>query len=202
MANLQITITDAGRAEIINATNTGTDPVLIAEVGMGSGKYAPDPTQTTLTAETKRLSTISGVAVSPDTIHVTIRDETADAYNVSEIGLYTAAGTLFAVYSDPVNDFLQKTAGSTLLLSVDIVLGTLDATAITFGDTSFANPPASETVLGVAELATQAEVDAGTDDLRIVTPKKFKQAVNSNNPLNSTHKMVLIDIVVAAIEMK
>lgn len=202
MANLQITITDAGRAEIINATNTGTDPVLIAEVGMGSGKYAPDPTQTTLTAETKRLSTISGVAVSPDTIHVTIRDETADAYNVSEIGLYTAAGTLFAVYSDPLNDFLQKTAGSTLLLSVDIVLGTLDATAITFGDTSFANPPASETVLGVAELATQAEVDAGTDDLRIVTPKKFKQAVNSNNPLNSTHKMVLIDIVVAAIEMK
>lgn len=33
-------------------------------------------------------------------------------------------------------------------------------------------PPASETVPGVAELATQAEVDAGTDDERIVTPLK------------------------------
>ena len=35
---------------------------------------------------------------------------------------------------------------------------------------------ASETVSGVAELATQAETDTGTDDLRIVTPLKAKNA--------------------------
>ena len=34
-------------------------------------------------------------------------------------------------------------------------------------------PAASESVAGLAELATQAEVDAGTDDARIVTPKKL-----------------------------
>ena len=34
-------------------------------------------------------------------------------------------------------------------------------------------PPASETVAGIAELATQAEVDLGTDDKRIVTPLKL-----------------------------
>ena len=33
--------------------------------------------------------------------------------------------------------------------------------------------PASETVAGIAEIATQAEVDAGTDDQRIVTPLKL-----------------------------
>lgn len=33
---------------------------------------------------------------------------------------------------------------------------------------------ASETVKGVAELATQAETNTGTDDLRIVTPLKFQ----------------------------
>lgn len=33
--------------------------------------------------------------------------------------------------------------------------------------------PASETVTGIAELATQAETNAGTDDLRIVTPLKL-----------------------------
>lgn len=33
---------------------------------------------------------------------------------------------------------------------------------------------ASETVAGVAELATQAETNAGTDDARIVTPLKFQ----------------------------
>ena len=34
-------------------------------------------------------------------------------------------------------------------------------------------PAASETVAGIAELATQAEVNAGTDDERIVTPLKL-----------------------------
>jgi len=32
---------------------------------------------------------------------------------------------------------------------------------------------ASESVSGIAELATQAETDAGSDDLRIVTPLKL-----------------------------
>ncbi len=35
---------------------------------------------------------------------------------------------------------------------------------------------ATETTLGVAEIATQAETDAGTDDLRFITPLKFKSS--------------------------
>ncbi len=38
---------------------------------------------------------------------------------------------------------------------------------------------ASETAAGIAELATQAETDAGTDDLRIVTPLKLQNKVAS-----------------------
>lgn len=38
-------------------------------------------------------------------------------------------------------------------------------------------PAASETVAGIAEIATQAEVTAGTDDARIVTPLKLATAV-------------------------
>lgn len=40
-------------------------------------------------------------------------------------------------------------------------------------------PPASETVAGVAELATQAEADAGVDDERIITPLKLKGVVDA-----------------------
>lgn len=47
-----------------------------------------------------------------------------------------------------------------------------DATNIIYVNVSV--PPASETVSGIAEIATQAEVNAGTDDLRIVTPLKLK----------------------------
>lgn len=35
---------------------------------------------------------------------------------------------------------------------------------------------ATESALGIAELATQSEADAGTDDLRMMTPKKVKDA--------------------------
>jgi len=38
---------------------------------------------------------------------------------------------------------------------------------------------ATESALGVAELATQAETDAGTDDLRIVTPLKLKTLLDN-----------------------
>lgn len=38
-------------------------------------------------------------------------------------------------------------------------------------------PAASETVSGIAELATTAEATAGTDDLRIMTPLKTAQAI-------------------------
>lgn len=40
-------------------------------------------------------------------------------------------------------------------------------------------PSASETVSGIAELATTAEATAGTDDLRIMTPLKTKQAIET-----------------------
>lgn len=176
---LNITITDAGRAEIINAANTGTAPVEITEVGLGTGQYSPDPAQTALTNEVKRLNTISGEVVADDTIHVTVKDEGGDAYDVAEFGLFTASGTLFAVYSQASGPFMQKAAQSSLLLSVDVILGTLDATNLTFGDTSFSNPPASTSVAGVVELATGGESIAGTDTTRAATPSGVHAAIKS-----------------------
>lgn len=50
---------------------------------------------------------------------------------------------------------------------------TLDTTTLTFTSFGTAAPAATETVSGVLELATQGETDAGTDDLRAVTPLKL-----------------------------
>ncbi|MFI9653963.1 tail fiber protein [Guyparkeria sp. GHLCS8-2] len=167
-----ITITDAGRAAIVNAENTGADPVTIAEIGLGDGSYttAPDATATALQNEIKRLTTISGEIVAADTFHVTVKDETNDTYDVTEFGLYLADGTLFAIYASTAGVLSQKAAASALLLAVDIVLTTVNATSLTFGDTSFTNPPASETDKGVVELATATETQTGTDNTRAVTP--------------------------------
>jgi len=54
--------------------------------------------------------------------------------------------------------------------AVNVTLGSTTLTWVTFGTAAGA---ASETSSGIAELATQAETDAGTDDLRIVTPLKL-----------------------------
>lgn len=54
--------------------------------------------------------------------------------------------------------------------AVNVTLETTSLAWTTFGTSSGA---ASETSAGIAELATQAETDAGTDDARIVTPLKL-----------------------------
>lgn len=51
---------------------------------------------------------------------------------------------------------------------------TLGTTAIVFVTFSSGAPAASESAAGIAEIATQAEVDAGTDDARFITPLKLK----------------------------
>jgi hypothetical protein len=72
---------------------------------------------------------------------------------------------------------------------------------------------ASETVSGIAELATQAETDAGADDLRIVTPlklatysgraKRFSQTIGdaAATSIVVTHNLNTQDVVISCREM-
>lgn len=53
------------------------------------------------------------------------------------------------------------------------VNGTIDSSNVIFTSFGTAAPAASETTPGIAEIATQAETDGGTDDLRFVTPLKL-----------------------------
>jgi hypothetical protein len=53
---------------------------------------------------------------------------------------------------------------------------TVGSSAIAFTAFGTSAAAASETTAGVAEIATQAETDAGTDDLRFITPLKLKNS--------------------------
>lgn len=59
-----------------------------------------------------------------------------------------------------------------------ITIGTTNIVWAVFGG-SAGMTQATETSLGGAEILTQAEMDAGTDDLRIATAKKIKDSVHS-----------------------
>ncbi|HGF5968687.1 TPA: tail fiber protein [Escherichia coli] len=176
MSKLLFTMTDAGRQELVNANKTGTNKVEIVSVGLGSRYYVTSTSQTNITNEIKRLTTIGGKVVSPDTIHVTAKDDSKDEYVVHTIGLYTNKGTLFAVYSQE-QVIINKASSTIALISSDIAIKNLDTKNITFGDVEFINPPATETVVGVARFANEQEIDAGTDDSLAVSAKRLKQAI-------------------------
>ncbi len=170
MPSVPLIVTDAGIAEVINAEASGTALVKLTEVGLGSGQYTAATGQTALVNEVKRLDTISGGGIGDNIIHVSVTDESSDTYEVHEIGVFTESGTLFAVYaqSQPI---IQKASASWMMLSLDIALVGIPEASVTFGDTNFVLPSATTETQGIVELATDAEVQTGTDTSRAVTPK-------------------------------
>lgn len=173
MPALQFILTTAGKAAIVNATNTGTAPIVIDRVAVGSASWTPTAAATALQTEIKKITAIGGGAVAPDTIHVTATDSTGDSYVVKEIGLYTSTNVLLAIYSQSAAIITKGTA-TVALIATDLVITGVPAGSVTVGDTTFDYPQATESTKGVAEIATTAEAQAGTDDERIITPKKLQ----------------------------
>lgn len=173
---LTIIVTDAGRAALVNAANTGTAPVTIAEVGLSATAVAPSAAAMALPGEFKRLATLSGDVVADDTIHLIVRDEGSDVFTVRSMALYLADGTLFAIYGQ-ADVLVEKSAQAMMLIAIDVQFPDIDAATLTFGDANFLNPPATTTTQGVVELATTAEAQAGIDALRALTPSSAKAAI-------------------------
>ena len=175
MPGLPITITNVGRAALINAQNTGTNALTISEVALTSANMtgANFAAMTALPSELKRLTTFAGDVVADDTLHLTIRDETIQSYSMRGFGLILSDGTLFAVYGQAA-PIVQKSTASIMLLAVDVVLASLTTAMIEFGDTDFINPPATVDRPGVIEIADQAEVDAGIRGDVAVPPSRLK----------------------------
>jgi hypothetical protein len=124
-------------------------------------------------------ATIDGVTMATND-RILVRNQTTTTEN----GIYIFNGSATpATRSLDANTFDEleqavitveegTSAGATFRQSV--VNGTIGSTAPNFTTFGTSAPAASETTAGIAELATQAETDAGTDDLRIVTPLKLK----------------------------
>lgn len=179
MAALAMMITNAGLDAIVAAESGGTDEIRITEIGLTATPFIAAPTLDALPGEFKRVDAVSGQAVSANVIHVTAYDPSADAYDVTGIGIYTDAGVLLAVYSAAEDAVLSKAQLATGLIMFDIAFANDMGSLIEFGDALFLNPPASESVKGVAEIADDAEADAGLDDTRIMSPKKVKRVLDA-----------------------
>ncbi|HWX13105.1 MAG TPA: phage tail protein [Trinickia sp.] len=170
MAGFLVNVTDLGRAALISADNTGTNAHRVVEIGLASAPFKASRKLTRLPHEWKRIATFAGEKISPDTIHVTLQDNTADKFTLYGFGLYLENGLLAVAYGQ-MKPIMEKSADAVLMLSVDIRFDSIDVATLTFGNVSFSNPPATTKRKGVIELATQEEVDQGADEARAITPK-------------------------------
>lgn len=177
MSALPITVSTAGYAALVNAENTGTNPVLISQIGITDVSFAPSSGLSSLPGEIKRLTTFAGAVVAPDTVHVTIRDDSEEVYSLRGFALYLEDGTLFASYGQ-ASVILEKSSLAMLLLAADVRFTNIDAALLEFGDTNWINPPATTEVKGVVELATPEETADGIDPGRAVTPAGMKVALD------------------------
>lgn len=170
MAGNLITITDAGRAALVATGNTGTNAHQVVKIGLASAPFVADRSLKAMPNERKRITTFAGANIAADTVHVTLKDDTDDQFTLYGFGLYLENDVLLGVYSQAA-PIMEKSPAAMLLLSADIQFATIDAAALTFGEATFLNPPATTEVQGVIELATQDEVNAGTDTVRALTPR-------------------------------
>jgi len=172
---LGFTLTPEGLAALRNPDGDGTRAVRVASVGLTAATLVPGQP---VPNEIKRVSTLAGGATAADTIHVTVTDATPGAiYAVRGYGFYLDDGTLLGSYGQ-ADVIVEKSAASTMQLAVDIQFRALDATQITFGDTTFHNPAATTDLLGVVELATSAEVKDGRDTQRAITARGLRDTLD------------------------
>lgn len=123
-------------------------------------------------------ATIDGITMASQD-RVLVRNQSTQSQN----GIYVwngAATTLtraldastFAELEQAVISIEEGTDAGTTWRQTQIN-GVIDTNNVIFSSFAAAAPAASETTAGIAEIATQAEADAGTDDARIITPLKL-----------------------------
>lgn len=187
-----------------NGTSSG-DAVNLSQLQSAiEGLSWKDSTRVTSTANINLAApgtTIDGITMTSGD-RVLVKDQTLQLQN----GIYiwngsavTMTRSLDANTADELEQAVVtveegSAAGATYRqTAVNLTLETTSIAWTTFGTSA---PAASETTSGIAELATQAETDTGTDDLRIVTPlklatwsgrlKKFSQDIGDGSATSYT----------------
>ena len=162
-------------------------------------------------------ATIDGITmVGGD--RVLVKAQTAGAEN----GIYVWSGAAVALtrsvdcstaaeLEQAVTSIEEGTAANSSFrqTAVNLTLGTTTVTWVSFGNSV---PASSETTSGTIEIATQGETDAGTDDLRAITPlklatwtgriKKYSTTVGDGSATSYTitHNLGTRDVIVQVYE--
>src|SRR3990172_5612904 len=199
-------VTNVATAPIVAITvQAAIDELAIIKVSgtttvtAGAGLAGGGPLSGNITLDAVALAG-TGIQVNADSIQGISSTEAIVGVHRFATQVETTTGTLDTVGITPLK-LQQKLATIPLDALSDVVITTVaTGNLLSYDGANWINvtvataiPAATELVAGIAELATQAEVNAGTDDLRIITPLKLETWI---------HTQVLddlSDVVIAAI---
>ncbi len=210
MSTYYAILTAVGEAKLANATALGTK-LQLSKMAVGDGNGAlPNPvrTQTALVRETYRADLNE---LKPDPINASqiiaelVIPETEGGYWLREMGIYDAAGDLFAIANCPPSYKPQMTEGSgrTQVLRMVLIVSSTAAVQLKidpsvvlatreYVDTAKAAAIAAAAGLIVVhmedadphpqyktEVATKQEAEEGTNNVKRMTPLRVFQALRS-----------------------
>lgn len=171
---LELTITQAGLSALMNARNNKT-PIRINKVSISEKACTVDDTLTEMPDVAYYIEGSDVAQTTPvdEIIKVTALDKSEHEYKLFSFGCWLddANNTLYGAYSQQMGDpepILTKTSSSVMELVID--------TKLVSGDTHDI-PLASEETAGVVRLASLAEVSAGTDTSKAITPVGLAKAL-------------------------
>lgn len=123
-------------------------------------------------------ATIDGITMATND-RVLVRSQTTGSengiyiWNGSAVAMTRSADASTAAELEQAVVTVEEGTSDGATFRQTVVNFTLGSGTVTWSAFGTSAPSASETTAGIAEIATQAETDAGTDDLRFVTPLKL-----------------------------
>ena len=162
---MSLVIHQSGIEAAINAQANGFSGATLSAVDLYNGNTL-----------IKRLPLKGVQVIEPTRIYVVAVDETVgSAYDVTRMKFRTDGNVLYATAQLADGGIIQsKGPYTTLMLTEQINLSAAPGTIAPSGDLSLYAPQATEALLGTIEIATQSEVNAGTDNKRAIVPAYLK----------------------------
>lgn len=168
MPALDLIETVAGRNAVASAHSSGSS-IQVQDIQISATDQTVTQNTTSLSAVIATLAasgTVETVGGQP-TLRISAIDESEVAYEVRALAVRLTSGVLLGVFAGPSVQ-VSKASGSSLVLSFDWTINADTASTVTFGDSAFLIPVASDSTPGVVQTASPEDFDAGAVG-RVVT---------------------------------
>ena len=208
MADLPLTVTNAGRTALAAAIVAGTNLVIDRQKS-GQAQYTPDGDETDIMTPfiPVREQVNPAGSSSGTTLQFVFQDESNDVYDIGEIGWFSG-NVLFGISSRPAaGGWLLQKGGLPLVVPTVYDLGDVPTGNITFNVTN-QFPIATEQTPGLVQRASNTQALDSSNNAVFMTPMRTdeyfqsKEASQNEYDTNTAGKWIASNLSILATKLK